>query len=169
MTLKVINSEIPPEVENYMLCSQEPCILEKLMSKRGQIASVTYNSELVPRKNFKDKGIKGHRIVHNRLMRVGINYENLTSTKEIRESGIEKSGLKGSLSWIKFPYLLKNKDNELFFRFYPFGNNEPKVQYFMNDEIYDWGNLSEIFLASGQFSGHSKVVNLKLENIIEVK
>lgn len=168
--INVIDQEIPLEVEQYLACDHYPCILEKLMNKRGQITSITYQTDLVLRKKLektKDQ-IKGVRIVYNRLMRVGINYENRAATIAKREDGIEKSKLRG-LEWVAYPYLLKNKDNDLYFRFYPFGSNEPIVKYFLNGEEYSWDNISEFFLANGQFSGYSEVVNIKVENIIEVK
>ena len=137
------------------------------MSYRGQIASIIYKKTLKVRKEYRDKYF-GERI-SSRLVRVGVEYENLASTKEIRQTGIQPTGLKG-FSWIYYPIVLKNTEDDLYIRLYPFGNNDPKVRYFLNGDEYNLEEIQHYFLASELESSKDSVcINVKLNNIIAIK
>ena len=163
LTVKT-NIEIP-EVLKQLFGTEMPDHLKTLVGLHGQICSIKYKTNLKFYKQF--DSFFGERVM-KRLVRVGINYENRAMTVEKRESGIPPTGLRG-FEWVCFPHLLKNKIGKYHVRFYPFGNNIPGVEYFLNGQSIEKNQIESYLLSSElESSIGAECINIKLENILEI-
>lgn len=103
---------------NHPFVQATPELAEKLafiFSRHGQICSFATRRPLKMRKEF------GHVLVEKEakyICRVGLNYEAMAVTQEIRESGKEASGLIGR-EWVSFPHILRGiKSGKFLLRIY---------------------------------------------------
>ncbi len=108
-------------------------IISKLLSKRGQFASISYRRPLKLLKQFVNEGKFGEKITVCQV-RCGIDYSNLQSTIGKVENGdITGNHTLVGRTWVLFPYLLKSlTTGKLLFRFYPVPNSKSNQRYFLD-------------------------------------
>lgn len=120
-----------------------------ILSRKGQICSFRAKRQLKTLKQFKDLVIEKE---SSYSCRIGIEYENMAVTKEIRAEGKEPSGLKGK-EWLFYPYFLKSQSSEnIYVRLYAMdpakGLNGRDTKYFLNGNLAEKENIRQFCLAS---------------------
>lgn len=145
-------------------------ILDKLLNKHATFTSLVYERECKTKKSCESQIVK-HTEVHS--IRVGADYENLSSTKEGRAYGSlpeTNVGLNG-LEWKKFPYLLVNpKTGREFIRIELTKKTKFKSQFIENGLEVNKCDIEEMLLASEKRKGGNmpSVMNIPLDSIKEV-
>lgn len=142
-------------------------MLNKLLSKKGQIATLTTERAMKMR--------KGQPTVTKRSTfqcRVGVNYDNIAAVKEKRAEGTlpaENAGLPWG-EWLEFPYTIAHK-GEVYFRCTAMRNNVPsKTMYFIEGVEIDRDTVQAMCLASEfKESTDNDVFNIKVSSILTVK
>jgi hypothetical protein len=148
-------------------------IKEILKTRKGQNLSVIIEKPLKTRKGISDVITKRTACV----IRGGIEYDNITETKERREDGRlpeENAGLTWG-EWAEFPFHLKHKGTD-YARFYRASgiNFVPKVEYFLNGELTTKETIQSLCLASefpkAKPEGEENYCfTIKAENVKEIK
>lgn len=143
-------------------------ILEIVLAKKGHIATIETRKPVKMKKNqpafFKASKFQA---------RVGVNYENLASTKEGREDGTlpeENAGLPWG-KWVAFPYLIEHNGKH-YVRVTAFdGNKYPATFTDVNGNVVDKETVKAGALASEFKSSEDtpSVFNIPLENIVNIK
>jgi len=109
---------------------------------------------------------------HVRMVgRMGIEYDNMKSTQEKRESGDapkENAGLQWG-EWLEYPYLIQHK-GKVYLRLYTGTSKKtpPKVEWLCNGETVQRETLDSVLLASEKQEGHSDTFTCTLANVIRV-
>ncbi len=118
---------------NQFGCEDKLDILQKLLSKKGQFASISYRRPLKLLKQYVNEGMVGEKLV-SLTVRCGIDYTNLQSTIEKIENGeITGNNSLVGRNWVLFPYLLKSlATGKLLFRFYPVVNQKSISRWFLD-------------------------------------
>ncbi len=146
-------------------------IIAKLLSKKGQFASISYRRPLKLLKTYVNEGRVGEKLV-SLTVRCGVDYSNLQSTIEKVESGqISGNSSLVSREWVLFPYLLKSlTTGKLLFRFYPVGNSKVHTRYFLDGAEIPEESVPTYCLKS-EWSGKDSqpCFDLPIESIISVK
>lgn len=144
--------------------------IEKILAKRGKIATVTTERLLKVRKGSPV-------IIKTSVFQclVGVKYDNITTVKAKRSDGTlpeENAGLPYG-KWVNFPYILENKDT-LYARFTTFRSNfKTKSTYTMDDIEIDAETAKKYALAN-EFKKDSAdtprdVFNVKIDNIVAIR
>lgn len=130
---------------------------------KGQFAGMTWQKDLPTRKGVQHKVSK----VSQAVVRFGVEYENLKSTKEGREDGTlpeQNTGLPWG-QWKQYPYIIENKGNE-YLRCTLGANNKIKTSYFIDGNPATKEEVQVICLKSAFSSGAPQsVMNINVENI----
>lgn len=142
-------------------------MLEKLMSKKGQIATLCTVRPMKVRKNCEP--IEKHSQFQ---CRIGVNYDNIATVQEKRENGelpAKNAGLPWG-QWHVFPYVIEHK-GEYYFRCTTLPNaNRWPAKYFRNGVEITAEEAKVDCLASEFKEGsRSEVFNIKVSSIREVK
>jgi hypothetical protein len=120
-------------------------ILANVLQKKGQFGRAKWSKQLKTRKGITDNITKRTQMV----VRAGIDYDNMKSVQEKRESGelpAENAGLPWG-RWVEgcFPYLIHHKEKH-YVRLYPNGNVQ--TQYYLNGNPVELDAIKEFVLAS---------------------
>lgn len=134
--------------------------LEKFLSKKGQICSLSINRPLKLRKGVSGSLFKKQQVIN---VRAGVSYKNI---KAIREAGIEPKKLPYG-KWVKYPHIIEHNGG-LQFRFSTLTNTEKRVTYLYNGEEISEEKARELAPA-GEFGKTPIVFNVKEENLEEIK
>ncbi len=146
-------------------------IIAKLLSKKGQFASISYRRPLKLLKQFVNEGKFGEKITVCQV-RCGVDYSNLQSTIEKVESGqISGNHSLVSREWVLFPYLLKSlTTGKLLFRFYPVSNSKSNSRYFLDGaEIPEESVPTYCLKSEWGDKREQPCFDLPIESIISVK
>jgi hypothetical protein len=142
-------------------------ILESAQKRKGQYAGLLWNRPLATRKDVLATVTKEVRCV----ARLGINYENMASTKEGRENGklpAENAGLPWGV-WDKFPYTIAHK-GQTYLRLYPLTNGKVRTIYRINGKMAKASEAKEICLAKEFSKGEpSSCLTVNLANIVRIR
>jgi len=153
-------------------CVNQQDIIAKLLSKKGQFASISYRRPLKLLKQYVNEGMVGEKLV-TLTCRCGIDYSNLQSTIEKVENGsISCDGKLIGREWVLFPYLLKSlSTGKLLFRFYTVdNNNKADTRWFLDGQEIAQEALPTYCLKSEWGERDSlPCFDLPVENIISVK
>jgi hypothetical protein len=120
-------------------------LLQKFLSKTGQICSVTWQR---PCKTYKGETRKVEKRV-SAVVRAGVNFDAMASVKEKRENGElppENTGLPWG-EWFVFPYIIAHKGDH-YLRFSHFPGGKLETHFFLDGKEVNKGKLREICLAS---------------------
>jgi hypothetical protein len=141
-------------------------MVEKLLTKKGQIATITTTRPMKVR--------KGQPVITKTSTfqtRIGVDYDNIKSVKEKRESGDlpeENQGLKYG-EWHIFPYIIKHNDDYQV-RCSRFNSKmKPITVYLQEGKVIDADTAKIACLASEFKSSDSEVFNIKVSSIVDVK
>lgn len=141
-------------------------ILANVLQKKGQFGRAKWSKQLKTRKGVSDTITKKTQMV----VRAGIDYDNMRSVQEKRESGelpAENAGLPSWQEWDIFPYLLRKKGepDKKYIRLYPV-QNSVQTEYFLNGEPVQLDEIKEYLLASELPSGNKPdCITVGLENM----
>lgn len=141
-------------------------MLDKLMQRRGVIATITTTRLLKTRKDapqvYKTSQFQ---------CRVGVDYENMQSTIDGRANGTLPATNEGLPwgEWVEFPYLIGHK-GELYFRCTKVNNNyKPTVSFECNGKTIPESSAREYALASEFREGQENTVfTIKVASIVDV-
>jgi hypothetical protein len=133
--------------------------LDKFLSKRGQICSLSINRPLKLRKGIEGSLLKKQKVIN---VRAGVSYKNI---KAIRESGIEPKKLPYG-KWVKYPHIIEHNGG-LQYRFSTLTNTEKHITYLYNGEEISEERARELAPA-GEFGKTPTVFNVKEENLEEI-
>lgn len=145
--------------------------IEKVLNKKGRLGSIKYKRAVAMKKNNPFGEIT--QITKVNAVQFGVEYDNKSITKELRENGslpTENQGLNG-VEWIIYKYVLKNpKTNILMLRYYLTDNTKYSTVYLKADgtEISK-AEIQPYMRAVNNGKFNSYVRNLKLENIISIE
>ena len=134
--------------------------LDKFLSKKGQICSLSISKTLKLR-----KGVEGSLLKKEKLIaRAGVDYGNI---REIREAKIEPQALPWG-SWKIFPHIIEHNGAN-YYRFSRLNNGKEEVKYLYNGEEIPEEKAKELSLAS-EFKKEKPIVfNVKEENLEEIR
>lgn len=135
-------------------------ILNKFLSRKGQICSLEIEKTLKLR-----KGISGRLIKREKTQaRAGVNYSNIG---EVKDSGREVSKLPYG-EWEIFPHTIIHNGGRQY-RFRSMQNAKKEIEYYLNGARITEDQARELALAS-QFNENKPIVfNVKEENIKDIK
>lgn len=141
-------------------------MLEKLKSRKGQIATITTERTVKVKKGMPEV-LKKSKF----QCRIGVTYDNIAAVKEKRESGelpTENQGLPWG-EWIEFPYIIGHK-NEIFVRCTTINssNNWPVV-YISNGVEIPVEEVKKMAYASEFSEKKRDVFNIRVISLVEVK
>lgn len=142
-------------------------MLQTLLNRRGQIATITTERPLRVR-----KGQAPITKISTFQCRVGVDYDNIQTVREKRESGElpeENAGLPWG-RWINFPYVIEHSGTT-YFRCTRIRNNfRPRTTYIRNGVEITRDEAEDAALASEFRSTESdnEVFNIKVASIREV-
>lgn len=140
-------------------------MLDKLMSLKGQIATITTTRPMKVR-----KGVAPITKTSKFQCRVGVNYDNIARVQAKRESGelpTENAGLPWG-RWVEFPYVIEHK-GELYFRCTAIRNQfVPQTTYAQLGDPITADQARSMCLASEFKPSDGEVFNVKLSSIIDV-
>lgn len=140
-------------------------MIDKLMSLKGQIATLTTKRTMRTR-----KGVDPITKTSKFQARIGVNYDNITAVQTKRELGelpSENAGLPWG-QWVEFPYVIAH-NGEYYFRCTTLRNNFiPQVTYTQGDRPITAEQARAMCLASEFKHGDSDVFNVKVSSIIDV-
>jgi hypothetical protein len=138
-----------------------------LAAHKGQNLSAIFGKQLKTRKGVEAVVEKVSRIV----VRGGIDYDNIKSVQEKRESGelpSENAGLPWG-QWAEFPFHIQHKEQD-YLRLYPASGLEfiPKVEYYLNGELSTKDAIESLVLKSELPKPNDErpdCMTIKVENI----
>ncbi len=134
--------------------------LDKFLSKRGQICSLSINKPLKLRKGVDGILSKQERITN---VQAGVNYANM---RVVKEAGITPQKLPWG-TWKEFPHIIEH-NGQNYYRFSSLTNTKKRVKYLYNGEEISEEQAQELALAS-EFKKESPIVfNVKEENLEEI-
>lgn len=140
-------------------------MLDKLMSLKGQIATITTTRPMKTR-----KGVAPITKTSKFQCRVGVNYDNIARVQDKRANGelpAENAGLPWG-HWVEFPYVIEHK-GELYFRCTALKNQfRPQTQFTQFNDPISAEQAKSMCLASEFKSSDAEVFNVKLSSIIDV-
>lgn len=141
-------------------------MLDTLLARKGQIATITTERAVKVRKN--ELPITKTSTFQ---CRVGVDYENIKTIKEGRANGtmpMESAGLPWG-TWAEFPYVIEHKGT-YYFRCTRIRNNYiPKTMYTRNGNPISKEVAQQAALASEFKSGDdNEVFNIKVDSILDV-
>lgn len=122
-------------------------IKDFLLTRKGQFSKAIWHRPCKTLKAFAHMSIVKCTTV---VVRTGIDYENLTSTKEGRADGTLPSvnaGLLPGQSWEQFPYLINSEKSGLMVRVYP-NCGQRIVSYYVNNILMSQEEIAPYVLAS---------------------
>lgn len=134
--------------------------LEKFLSKKGQICSLSINRPLKLRKGVEGSLFKKQKINN---VRAGVSYKNI---KAIREAGVEPKKLPYG-EWKKYPHIIEYNGG-LQYRFSTLTNTEKHITYLYNGEEVSEEKAREL-APKGEFSETPIVFNVKEDNLEDIK
>ena len=144
-------------------------ILNKLLTKKGQFTSAAWSRPCKVKKGAPENIMKSTVMT----VRAGIDYDNLKSVQEKRESGAlpeENAGLPWG-QWKQFPYLIEHKGVD-YVRLYPTqGDIQAKVEYFMNGLPVEYEAIESFLLSSEKRKADDKPIDcftVKLADMIDM-
>lgn len=149
-----------------MFTTDKTAMLETLMQRKGQICTLTTARPLKVR-----KGQTSILKTSTFQCRAGVNYENIKSVQEARETGempAESAGLPWG-TWKVFPYVIEHK-GEFYFRCTTIKNNFiPRTVYTRDGAEISKEEAAAAALASEFKDGdRSEVFNIKTSSILAV-
>jgi hypothetical protein len=134
--------------------------LDKFLSKRGQICSLSISKPLKLRKGVDGILSKQEKITN---VQAGVNYANM---REVKEAGIVPKKLPYG-EWKIFPHVIEH-NGQNYYRFSSLTNTKKRVKYLYNGEEISEEKAQELALAS-EFKKESPIVfNVKEENLEEI-
>ena len=142
-------------------------MLDTLMQRKGQIATITTERPLRVR-----KGQPPITKISTFQCRVGVDYDNIQTVREKRESGElpeENAGLPWG-KWITFPYVIEHSGT-YYFRCTRIRNNfRPRTTYIREGAIISREEAEAAALASEfrQTESDNEVFNIKVSSIRDV-
>jgi len=135
---------------------------------KGRYTGLRYGKVIKTR-----KGVETGEIVKitSARVRVGINYDNMKSVKEGRESGAlpaKNAGLPWG-EWEIFPFVIKHKEKR-YFRFSLDSGSRFNTSYFLNGKKVSKEYVQSVALASEfpKREGEFTVMNVSEENILKI-
>lgn len=140
-------------------------LLEKILSRKGQIITITTQRDMKVRKNHEPI-----QKISTFQARVGVSYDNIASVKEKRESGElpkENKGLPWG-EWEVYPYIIAHK-GERYIRCTAIDSFAGSVKYYRNGVELDESIVREECLSSEFGDKSGDVFNVKLSSILDVK
>lgn len=140
-------------------------MLNKLLSKKGQIATLVTSRPMKVR-----KGCAPIQKVSKFQCRVGVTYDNIAAVQDKRDSGelpAENAGLPWG-QWHMFPYVIEHK-GEYYFRCTTLngGNRYPSV--YLRDGVEIAADEAKVDCLASEFKSGpaSDVFNIKVSSILE--
>lgn len=134
--------------------------LDKFLSKKGQICSLSINRVLKLR-----KGVSGSLLKKEKMQaRAGVNYANIN---EVKTAGIEPKELPWG-HWKIFPHVIEHNDTN-YFRFSRLNGSGEKVKYVYNGKEITEEEAKELAPSSEFRSEKPIVFNVKEENLEEIR
>lgn len=139
------------------------------LSRKAQVVNVVYSTLLTTLAAYKNHKIKK---VVKRTARVGINYENLSSTKIKRQvENLEKDSKSTHALpwgvWKKFPYVISHKGVN-YLRFYRAPNEFKQVMYLLDGKPVNAMQIVHMLRSGELDEKNESVFNIKEENIIDI-
>ena len=141
-------------------------MLVRLMSLKGQIATITTTRPVRVRKNCEP-------ITKTSTFqcRIGVDYENITAVRTARETGemaAESAGLPWG-TWYAFPHVIEHRGT-FYFRCTRINNNfRPRTTYTCQGQEIPRAAVEIVALASEFRAGEpSLVFNIRLDSIVNV-
>lgn len=142
-------------------------------TQRGSIHTITYAKELKTRKGVDDTIMK----ITTLQGRFGVEYDNIASVKEARETGIapaSNGGLVGSMVWDDHRYILKNENTGKYQLRVTKCNRWPsKVTYLKNGKVVDKSEVQPLCLKSEfpeyGISKPAPIFNIGIEKVLKIK
>ena len=132
--------------------------LDKFLSKKGQICSLSISKPIKLRKGVTGSLFK----IENIVARAGVNYGNI---REVREAKIEPQALPWG-HWKIFPHVIEHNGAN-YYRFSRLNNGKEEARYIYNGEEISKEKAKELALKR-EFSERSIVFNVKEENLEEI-
>lgn len=133
-------------------------IIKKALEKKGQFASLSWESPAKVKKPYCNEGIM--KKVYAHTVKIGVAYNNLKSTKEGRLNGSlpeVNAGLNG-LKWVKYPVLLENpKTGEQFISIKLNKKSKFKSEY--------TAEVTDKLLSSGKSKTPATTINVNVKYI----
>lgn len=144
----------------------EKQLIEKFLSKTGQICSVTWCRPMKTRKGVENRVEKKVSAV----VRAGVNFDNMASVQEKRQTGelpAENTGLPWG-EWFVFPYIISHK-GEHYLRFSHFPGGKLEIHFFLDGVEVEKESLREVCLAS-EFAERESLdcFNVKASSIVSL-
>jgi hypothetical protein len=150
----------------YNLNATASAMVNKIMGKRGQFTHIKYVRPLKLKKEFEGDNY-GFKEVTG-VFRLGVEYENLGTTKEKRDSGVSIGGMKGK-EWVQYPYLLKSEvSDNLLVRVYGAKNTKVETRFFINGKAATPEMLNEMCLKSELNDAPKPIFDISLGYIKEI-
>ncbi len=143
-------------------------IIEKFLSRKGQIVTVEFSRPLKTRKEFAAMHIEKHCLLQ---ARAGINYDNMNSVIEKRESGdlpAVNAGLPWGV-WKVFPHIIEHKGSD-YLRFATLPNGKNERSFTLNGKPVTMEEIKPFCLAS-EFTERAEmdVFTVKAENVKDIR
>jgi hypothetical protein len=147
-----------------------PAAVQSLLALKGQIVTLTTAREVA---YLKSAGVVATTLkVSTFQCRAGVNYDNLTSTKEGRADGslpAENAGLNG-VEWVVFPHVLRGiKSGKYQFRCTAFNGNPSKIK-FVRDGVEIERDAALVGAAAKEFPRDEAptVFNISISNLTHI-
>ena len=141
----------------------EKTLLEKFLSKKGQICSLEMEKKVKMKKGFTGEVTKRTKMT----VRAGVNYDNINAVKDGRESGelpAENAGLPWG-QWKVFPYVIEHNGKD-YFRFSKLNGGKINQEFFLDGKPIEKSEIQEFALASEfKNSGDFEVFTVSEENV----
>ena len=142
-------------------------LIKLFLSKTGQICSVSWRR---PMKVFKGETRQAEKLV-SAVVRAGVNFDNMASVKEKRETGElppENTGLPWG-TWFVFPYIIEHK-GEHYLRFSRFPGGKLETHFFLDGKEVEKEALQGICTAA-EFTERDSLdcFNVRASSVAELK
>jgi len=134
-------------------------LLEKFLSRKGQICTIRMEKPLKVRKGFTGQLVKKE----STQARAGVNYSNIG---EIKDSNKEVQGLPYG-EWEIFPYTIKHNGGRQY-RFRSMENAKKEIEYFLDGIKIAKEEAEQVGLKSEFRDSRPIVFNVKEENLKEI-
>lgn len=135
--------------------------------RKGAYTSLLWERPAKTKKSCTDIIVKRTRAT----VRLGINYDNMASTKEKRKLG-EAPQVSAGLpwgEWLKYPYFIKHKD-KTYLRAYSGKNANITTEWYMNGRKVNKADVAQYLLKSElqESSEENKVFCLNIDDILSI-
>ena len=148
------------------LIHMETKMLDKFLSKKGQICGLTMEKKLKTKKSFSGVITKRTKMT----VRAGVQYDNITAVKEARETGelpAENAGLPWG-QWKIYPYVIEHNGKN-YLRFSKLNGGQIETQYYLDGKEVKKSEIESFALASEfKTSGDFEVFSVSEENVKEL-